>query len=74
MQRKPRKLPTTPEPLERLYTPVEAGEILRLAENTLAKMRVYGRGPEFTKAGRMIRYRGSALQRYIDANTRTSTP
>ena len=67
------KLPAASEPLERLYTVTEAGEILRLAKNTLDKMRVAGRGPVFTKAGRMIRYKGSALQAYIDENTRTST-
>ena len=50
-----------------------AAELLGLAPATLRKWRVYGDGPEFCKIGRRVRYRLSALDRFVDAGRRTST-
>lgn len=50
-----------------------AAELLGVAAATLRKWRVYGDGPEFCKIGRRVRYRLSALDRFIDAGRRSST-
>ena len=39
----------------------------------LRAKRLRGGGPEFTKAGRSVRYRRRAILNYLNANTRQST-
>jgi hypothetical protein len=57
-----------------LKTPTAAGEYLGgVARATLAKWRVYGRGPEFVKVGRFVFYEESALDAFLDQNRRRST-
>jgi excisionase family DNA binding protein len=46
-------------------TPPEAANYLRSSVSTLAKLRVYGGGPEFTRIGRAIRYRRADLDTYM---------
>jgi excisionase family DNA binding protein len=46
-------------------TPPEAANYLRSSVSTLAKLRVYGGGPEFTRIGRAIRYRRTDLDTYM---------
>jgi predicted DNA-binding transcriptional regulator AlpA len=58
---------------ERLLTPREAADFLRLSSSWLAKARMRGDGPPFVKPGRSIRYRESELLRWIRSRTHLST-
>jgi len=58
---------------DQLLTPADAARYLTKAKATLAKQRLAGGGPEFLKLGKSIRYRRSALDRYLDSCRRTST-
>ena len=58
---------------ETYYTPEEAAEYLRSSPSTLAKLRLYGGGPVFTRIGRVIRYRRSDLDRWMSSNLVRST-
>jgi excisionase family DNA binding protein len=53
--------------LERLLTPREAAEILRVNAGTLAVWRCTNRYPlKFVKIGRHIRYRESDVKQFIE--------
>jgi len=43
-----------------------AARFMGLKESTLEQWRVYGKGPEFVKMGRSVRYRVRDLQQYLD--------
>jgi hypothetical protein len=58
------------DPLE---PPSEAAAYLGYTEGWLAKMRVFGNGPEYCKIGRRVRYRRSALVAWATANRHRST-
>jgi excisionase family DNA binding protein len=55
------------------FTPREAAEYLRTSVSTLAKLRVYGGGPEFTRIGRAIRYPRNLLDSYMTSRIVRST-
>jgi hypothetical protein len=58
----------------RLLPPRDAGRRLGgTAEQTLAKWRVYGTGPEFVKIGKRVFYEESALDAFIAERRRRST-
>ncbi len=54
-------------------TPREAAEYLRSSVSTLAKLRMYGGGPAFTRIGRSIRYPRAELDRYMAERVARST-
>ncbi len=56
-----------------LYTPEEAGKLLKMATQTLAKWRMTGEGPKFLKFGNRIRYSGKDLLAFINDNTKQHT-
>jgi excisionase family DNA binding protein len=58
---------------ESYFTPDEAAEYIRSSPSTLAKLRLYGSGPVFTRIGRVIRYRRSDLDRWMSAKLVRST-
>jgi predicted DNA-binding transcriptional regulator AlpA len=58
---------------ERLLTPKEAAQFLRLSLSWLAKSRMRGDGPPFVKPGRAVRYRESDLLQWLKARARRST-
>ena len=58
---------------ERLLTPKEAAEFLRVSVSWLAKARMRGDGPAFIKIGRGVRYRESALLQWLKSQQRLST-
>ncbi|WP_027554894.1 helix-turn-helix domain-containing protein [Bradyrhizobium sp. Cp5.3] len=58
---------------EPFLTTIEAAAWLRLTKNTLEKMRVQGRGPEYRKHGRYVRYHIEDLVDWSKANKRRST-
>jgi excisionase family DNA binding protein len=68
---KPQK--SAPPPVIKLLTPKEAAELLKVSVSWLAKARMRGDGPAYTKVGRAIRYTELALQQWLKANQRLST-
>ena len=59
--------------LERCLTTKEAAAALGLAPSTLSKWRVSGRGPKWTKLGRVCRYLASDLADFVEERRRQST-
>jgi hypothetical protein len=62
----------------RVFGERDAGEYLGgerhpVSERTLQRWRLEGVGPKFLKLGRLVRYRKSDLDRWADAQLRTST-
>lgn len=55
-----------PEPLA---SPVEVADMLGIPEHTLAQWRSKGTGPEYIKVGRHVRYRWTAVNEWLDAQT-----
>ena len=53
-----------------LLTENKASEILNCTTAALHRWRREGRGPDFIKIGRLVRYRESDLMEFIDTNTR----
>lgn len=51
----------------------EAAQLLRVSIRTLQQWRVNGRGPEFIKLGRSVRYQRETLTKWIASQTRAST-
>ena len=54
-------------------TPADASACIGLAEQTLARMRVEGRGPRFLKLGSRVFYKRSAIDEWLKERERTST-
>jgi predicted DNA-binding transcriptional regulator AlpA len=58
---------------ERLLTPREATECLRVSTSWLAKARMRGDGPPYVKVGRNIRYTQAGITPWIKSRQRLST-
>ena len=58
---------------QRLLTPEQAAKYLGVTPNWLAKARHFGKGPRFTKLGRLVRYDRSDLDAEIEMSKRGST-
>jgi hypothetical protein len=58
---------------ERLLTPRETADRLRVSLSWLAKARMQGDGPPFAKFGRTIRYPEGTLVQWTKAHLRQST-
>lgn len=56
-----------------ILTAAEAAKYLRLSKSTLAKMRLSGGGPVFTKLGRRVVYELADLETWVLTNKHTST-
>jgi excisionase family DNA binding protein len=52
-----------------LLTPEEVADYLRLTKQALADLRSSGKGPSYTHVGRLVRYRKSEVERYLEDNT-----
>ncbi len=61
------------EQSKRLLTGQEAAAYLGLSEQTLRIHRIRGGGVRFVKVGRLVRYRISDLEAYLDARTFENT-
>ena len=61
--------------IERLITPEEASEILGVTAKSLSNSRYTGTGLQvpYIKLGKIIRYKESELETYIEANTHQHT-
>jgi len=65
---------SVPNEPRRLLPPQGAAEYLGgIAIPTLARWRVEGRGPRFVKLGSRVFYDRADLDRWLEANTRSST-
>jgi hypothetical protein len=53
--------------------PTQAAVYLNSSTSTLAKRRLYGGGPRFSRIGRAVRYAKSDLDQFMAASTVTST-
>lgn len=54
-----------------LFTPSEAAEYIGVTENTLSVWRCVGRYDiQFIKVGRLVKYRKSALDAFLERRTR----
>lgn len=51
---------------ENLLSPKQLAKYLGVTTLTLSQYRVQGRGPKYLKLGRVIRYRPSDVQEWID--------
>ena len=69
----PPKALREPKPGERLLTPRETADFLRVSESWLAKARMRGDGPPFAKFGRAIRYPESVLHHWMKSQMHLST-
>jgi predicted DNA-binding transcriptional regulator AlpA len=58
---------------ERLLTPNETADFLRVSDSWLAKARMRGDGPPFLKVGRSIRYSQGTLVEWLNSQLRVST-
>ena len=58
---------------DRLLTPKETADFLRVSLSWLAKARMRGDGPPYVKIGRAIRYPESALQQWMKSQMHLST-
>lgn len=54
-------------------TPVQTGRYLNIAISTLAKWRCQGGGPTFHKVGRLVRYRISDLDDFVEIRRHKNT-
>ncbi len=54
---------------ETYFKPQEAAAYIRSSTSTLAKARMYKRGPNFVRIGRAVRYRQSDLDAWMSAST-----
>ncbi len=51
----------------------DLASLLRVSRSLLAKWRMVGRGPRFTKVGRRILYEGAEVSRWLEGQKRSST-
>ena len=58
---------------ERLLTPKEESQILRVSTSWLAKQRMAGTGPPYLKFGRSVRYTASGNLHWMRSRQRFST-
>lgn len=58
---------------EELLTPKEAAKFLKMSTSFLAKMRMHGGGPRYSKSGRSVRYSKAALLEWVKSRECDST-
>jgi len=56
-----------------IMTTNEAAEYLRVSHQTLEIARHKGRGPQYSKMGRMVRYTKIDLDKWVDDHKRNNT-
>ena len=59
--------------LDTYMTPKEAADYVRSSTSTLAKRRITGQLPNFSRIGKAIRYRRTDLDTWMTGNVRRST-
>jgi predicted DNA-binding transcriptional regulator AlpA len=66
-------VPAKNNEIDPLLHTAEVAKLLGLSTSWLAKARMDGTGPRFTKFGRAVRYSLSAVREFIRARQRSST-
>lgn len=56
-----------------LMTPAQTGQYLSLSEGWLAKLRIYGGGPQYVKLKRRILYRREDLDAWVASQIQSNT-
>lgn len=56
-----------------MLTEKEAAEFLAVSDRVLQTWRVAGKGPEYRKLGRCVRYRMADLEAFVEAGRRRHT-
>lgn len=56
-----------------VLSPKQAAETIGISTSTLAKFRLDGKGPKYSKLGRRVFYEESELRRWIGENQHAST-
>jgi len=64
-----RKLSPEARP-QNLASPADVAGVLGIPEKTLAEWRSDGKGPQYLKIGRYVRYRWSAVNAWLDEQSR----
>ncbi len=59
--------------MENLNTEQQEGDRIGIAPKTLANMRCRGDGPPYIKVGRLVRYRPSLTDAWLEERIRNST-
>ena len=59
--------------LKQYLNPVGASEYIGVSSSWLAKLRLYGGGPRYSKIGRSIRYSTDELDAWLACNLQAST-
>jgi predicted DNA-binding transcriptional regulator AlpA len=59
--------------LKRYLNPIEASEYVGVSSSWLAKLRLYGGGPRYSKIGRSVRYSTDELDAWLTCNLQAST-
>ena len=59
--------------IDPLLHPAHVAKLLNVSSSWLAKSRLNGTGPRFTKIGRAVRYTTSAVREYVLSRQRLST-
>jgi hypothetical protein len=67
------RVPKTDSDFERLLTPKETAQFLRVSESWLAKARMRGDGPPYLLFGRSVRYPETGTLRWMRSRQRWST-
>jgi predicted DNA-binding transcriptional regulator AlpA len=58
---------------EQLAEPQQVADYLQVPVKTLAQWRYIGTGPRFVRIGRFVRYRWADVEKWLAAQSRTST-
>jgi hypothetical protein len=58
---------------DRLMTPDEVADLIRITPSQLAQWRYEGNGPTFVKIGRAVRYRRDDVMAYVRDRRRSGT-
>jgi predicted DNA-binding transcriptional regulator AlpA len=64
--------PAKSNEIDPLLHPVQVAKLLAVSPSWLAKSRLNGTGPRFTKIGRAVRYATSAVGEYVLSRQRLS--
>jgi excisionase family DNA binding protein len=56
-----------------LLTTPQVAALLNVSVSAVNKWRLYGRGPQYMKVGRVVRYRRADIAAYLESCTRDST-
>lgn len=56
-----------------LLTPDQAADFLKISTSCLSQMRLSGRGPRYSKIGRLVRYPFDELTAWVTSHTRENT-